>query len=361
MAGLRHFEEFDFDEDFDSEEEFSKFLSDEDFENESENESVDNESGVNMNFEKADIVELPDDIEIPPVAPQKNEETSLLDSLLGEALSGEQVNPSIEGLFDDLDLSDEEPQVINRRLLEDEDSGISTGPSRSDDTEISQESSSKIPEPSSIEKYLRYISEEEHEVSVDDIPDFASKKNVYGTSFNVRTGNISRPPRFEFARRDDRWINSCKLLTYDNEKPLNELLSLGKLVPTVKAGMKLNYKSCKFTDVHCRSAQEMSDMETHDIQQIIRDAFNSRRLAVILFGVDKDGIVTGCQMNAGKQDNLRLALDTAIQTEFVPPIENILDAVDVQFLPVENLGDMFLIVIRIKQIRNQHYRLESSV
>ncbi|KAF1750318.1 hypothetical protein GCK72_016866 [Caenorhabditis remanei] len=360
MADFRSFDELDLFSDSEHEEDFSKFLSDPE-ETEQEYESEDEEeTDWDLNLKKSDVVELPDGAEIGSSAP-RDEENSLLDSLLGEALSGDQINPSVDGLFDDLSLSDYEPEIIDRGLLETEDSGISTGASRSVSVETSEESTEdNVLDMSSIDKYLQYINEEEHEVSVDDLPDFASKKNVYGTSFNVRTGNISRPPRFEFARRDDRWINSCKVLTYENDKPLNELLTLGKKVPTVKRGMTIN-STCKFTDVHCRSAQEMAEMETHDIQQIIRDAFNAQRLAVILFGVEKDGKVTGCVLNAGKQDNLRLALDTAVQTEFVPPIENILDAIDVQFLPVDGVENTFLIVIRIKQLRNQKYRLESSV
>uniref|UniRef100_A0A1I7U815 AlbA_2 domain-containing protein n=1 Tax=Caenorhabditis tropicalis TaxID=1561998 RepID=A0A1I7U815_9PELO len=358
MATTRVFEELDFYSDSETNEDFSKYLSDE----ESEKEVDENENEVDVHFEKANIVKLPEDIDVPTNnnGEQKDEGLSLLDSLLGEALSGEQVDNPVEGLFDDL--SDDEAEVISASQLEVDDSGISTGASRSvsAETNISEESKSTI-DMSSIEQYLQYVNEEEHAVSVEDIPDFASKKNVYGTSFNVRTGNISRPPRFEFARRDDRWIDSCKILTYDKEKPLNELLSLGKVVQTVKSGMKIHSKAFKFTDVHYRSAKEMAEMETQHIQQIIRDAFNARRLAVILFGVEKDGTITGCPLNAGKQDNLRLALDTAVQTEFVPPVENILDAIDVQFVPIDGVENTFLIVIRIKQLRNQTYRLESSV
>ncbi|CAL2045845.1 unnamed protein product [Caenorhabditis brenneri] len=360
MALPRDFEEYDFYTDSDNNEDFSKYLTDEEINNESEEENSDDEKDVNLHLKKADVVELPDNIVVTTSDIQKDEGISLLDSLLGEALSGEQVNPSVEGLFDDL--SDDEAEIINRSVLENEDSGISTGASVSVSAETNaSEDTNSVFQMSSISKYLQYINEEEHAVSVDDIPDFASKKNVYGTSFNVRTGNISRPPRFEFARRDDRWIDSCKVLTYDKDKTLDELLTLGKVVPSVKAGMMINSKTCKFTDVHYRSAQEMVEMETQHIQQIIRDAFNAKRLAVIIFGVEKNGRITGCQLNAGKQDNLRLALDTAVQTEFVPPIENILDAIDVQFIPVENVENTFLIVIRIKQLRNQIYRLESSV
>lgn len=371
MASLQQFREHDFYTDSEADEDFSKYLSDD----ENSEENSEDETDVNMNLEKTEIIEVPEDFVLPSEPSKKRDEgVSLLDSLLGEALSGEQVNEPIPGLFDDL--SDDEAEIISRNQLEVDDSGISSQ-SVSHETDKSIEIESKIEklkeqvekvgkeeknafEMSSIDKYLQYVNEEEHAVSVDEIPDFASKKNVYGTSFNVRTGNISRPPRFEFARRDDRWIDSCKILTYEKEKPLNELMTLGKQMTSVKKGMMIG-NHFKYTDIHYKSAKEMAEMETLHIQQIIRDAFNAKRLAVILFGVEKDGKITGCPLNPGKQDNLRLALDTAVQTEFVPPIENILDAIDVQFIPIEDNDNTFLIVIRIKQLRNQIYRLESSV
>ncbi|CAI2353144.1 unnamed protein product [Caenorhabditis sp. 36 PRJEB53466] len=335
--------EADFYSDSEHEEDFSQFFTD--------------DEEAHIPLEKSPIVELPEDYDAPVETAEERRDIddSLFDSLLGEALSGEEVNPPIDGLFDDLD-EDDEPEEIDRSQLEDIDSGIGPSPSASEE---SAGSPSTI-DMSSIANYLEYMKEEEHAVLVDEIPDFASKKNVYGTSFSVRTGAIHRPPRFEFARRDTQWIDSCKDLTYEKKKPVDKLLTLGKVVSSIKLGTKIDVCDRQYTDVYCRTAEEMAAMETHHIQQIIRDAFNSRRLAVLLLGVDKKGKVTGCRLNAGKQDNLRLALDTAIQTEFSPPIENVLDAIDIKFAPVEDVADTFFIVIRIKQLRNQTYRLESA-
>uniref|UniRef100_A0A8R1DJN0 Schlafen AlbA-2 domain-containing protein n=1 Tax=Caenorhabditis japonica TaxID=281687 RepID=A0A8R1DJN0_CAEJA len=355
MAQVLRFEEHDFYTDSDGDENFSQYLGNSDDEEDDED--------VKIPLEKASTVDLPEDFEIPPQIPKldnDNAHDSLLDSLLGEALFGEEVNPPIEGIFSDLELSDSEVEEIDRAQLELVDSGIEPSPSSSESSQEA-EISEELDISSVIDRFLEYMKEEENAVPAEDIPDFSTKKNVYGTSFRVHTGAITRPPRFEFARRDARWIDSCKQMTYDNQAPLEELLARGKTVQTVNLGEKIDLSSFKYTDIHCHTAEEMSEMETHHIQKIVRDAFNSRRLAAILFGVGKDGSVIGCKMTPAEQDNLRLALDTAIQTEFVPPVENILDAIDIQFLPVEGQEDTFLIVIRVKQLRNQFYRLESSV
>lgn len=95
--------------------------------------------------------------------------TSLLDSLLGEALSGEEIR--VEGLFDDLE-DEEAPEKIDRRRLEDDDSGIEVSQSASEESNVSESKTSEF----SIETYVQFVAEEEDAVPIDDVPDFASKK-----------------------------------------------------------------------------------------------------------------------------------------------------------------------------------------
>ncbi|CAB3410053.1 unnamed protein product [Caenorhabditis bovis] len=248
----------------------------------------------------------------------------------------------LDSLLDTLDEQEAEENIIKSTFdsaFSDEEAEIFTG---------------EIP----IDDILSLVNFEESQIDVESLPNFTQKRNVYGTMFNVSGGFICRPQKMEFATKYRNFISFAQKAT-ENECSLKSLVSRTRnKSECLNYGTKLKL-SFRYVNVICKTEEEALKMETLDIQKEILKSLNTQVLTVILLGVDEMKRVTGFYLPCKERDNLRMALDTAIQTEFNPPLETIFGLLDINFILVNEAPreDQYLAVIRVKQIRNRKYKL----
>ncbi|CAD6189503.1 unnamed protein product [Caenorhabditis auriculariae] len=202
---------------------------------------------------------------------------------------------------------------------------------------------------------------EEECVNRDDLPQFTTRRTVYGLAYNVMNGGPLKPLRDDAVTKSECWVDYAKVAL----KKVKQTEAFPKKVEMrspIQFGTKLKFPNMENTTIITRGSEKIANLETIDLQRIIRNAFNARKFCVVLFGVEDDGTVTGNDLDAVKRDNIRLALDTAVQNDFIPSIENVLDVCDANFVPV--LGaptdSTYVTIIRVKQRRNQNYKLASD-
>lgn len=196
---------------------------------------------------------------------------------------------------------------------------------------------------------------EEANIDLSILPSFTQKKTAYGTCYHILSGKIIKPPLVAHCERDHSWCEEARKTFVDStlQFPVSER-------KTIQYNAILKPNLPDFI-LYFLQADSIKKLDTITLQMIICDTLNKRKLCAIFLGVEKDGVVTGVKMSSATRDNIRLALDTSLSTEFDPPLTHFPGLASVDFTEVLNAPeqDTYVAVITIRKKVNQNYKLLS--
>ncbi|GMR31976.1 hypothetical protein PMAYCL1PPCAC_02171 [Pristionchus mayeri] len=177
----------------------------------------------------------------------------------------------------------------------------------------------------------------------------------YGSVFRLMDGELLPREYAKPARKATSDIKYIKQL-YTGDVSLSEL-SVGE--DTKRIGWGSFFKGDPDTWNVWNSESELPSLTTLDVQRNVAAAVNSRRKMKWAIGVEKNGMVTGVQMNEDEKDILRQAIDFSLSREFVPELDPRI--VKLELVRVSAVtGNRFLVLITIKSLVESLHQLSSG-